>query len=138
MQREIKFRSFDDGKMIYQNQTIMTDNIDQLWYFFKNVRKDAIIMQFAGLRDRNGKEIYENDIVKILYTDWMSKSENDPRTIDEYKNDIAVKGVVKFKDCEFGLEICSGNLDSIFCGRHGFIEVIGNTFENVNLMQGIS
>jgi uncharacterized phage protein (TIGR01671 family) len=138
MQREIKFRAFDDGKMIYQNQTIMTDNIDQLWYFFKNVRKDAMIMQFTGLRDRNGKEIYENDIVKILYTDWMSKPENDPRTIDEYKNDIAVKGVVKFKDCEFGLEICSDNLDSIFCGRHGFIEIIGNTFEDVNLMQGVS
>ena len=138
MQREIKFRAFDDGKMIYQNQTIMTDNIDQLWYFFKNIRKDAIIMQFTGLRDRNGKEIYENDIVKILYTDWMSKAENDPRTIDEYKNDIAAKGIVKFKDCEFGLEICSDNLDSIFCGRHGFIEVIGNTFENVNLLQGVS
>ena len=33
MQREIKFRAFDDGKMIYQNQTIMTDNIGKLWYF---------------------------------------------------------------------------------------------------------
>lgn len=138
MQREIKFRAFDDGKMINQDQTIMTENIDQLWYFFKTVRKDAIIMQFTGLRDRHGKEIYENDIVKILYTDWMSKPENDTRTIDEYKNDIAVKGVVKFKDCEFGLEICSDILDSIFCGKHGFIEVIGNTFESANLLQGVS
>jgi uncharacterized phage protein (TIGR01671 family) len=132
MQREIKFRVFSTiGKhrMIYlKNGSLKDLQETDTWK----------VMQFTGLRDRNGKEIYENDIVKILYMDWMSKSENDPRTIDEYKNDISVKGVVKFKDCEFGLEICSDNLDSIFCGRHGFIEVIGNTFENVNLVQGVS
>ena len=134
MQREIKFRAFNNGQML----TMPIDTNFGLSRFFGILRDDAVIMQFTGLRDRYGKEIYENDIVKILYTDWMSKPENDPRTIDEYKNDIAVKGVVRFKDCEFGLEICSDNLDSIFCGRHGFIEVIGNTFENVILMKGVS
>jgi uncharacterized phage protein (TIGR01671 family) len=138
MQREIKFRAFSDGKMIYQNQSILTDNIDQLLYFFKNIRKDAMIMQFTGLRDRNGKEIYENDVVKILYTDWNPKTENDLRTIDEYKNDLSINGVVKFKDYEFCLEFFSHFLDSIFCGTDGFIEVIGNTFENLNLVKGVS
>ena len=65
MQREIKFRAFDDGKMIYQNQTIMTDNIGKLWYFFKNIRKDVIVMEFTGIKDKTGKEIYEGDILKL-------------------------------------------------------------------------
>ena len=66
MNRVIKFRAFDGEKMIYQSQTIMTDNIDQLWYFFKNICKDAIFMQFTGLIDINGKEIYEGDIIKYF------------------------------------------------------------------------
>jgi uncharacterized phage protein (TIGR01671 family) len=63
MNRILKFRAFDDGKMIDQNQTIMSNNNDQLWGFFKSIRSDAVVMQFTGLTDKNGKEIYEGDII---------------------------------------------------------------------------
>lgn len=147
--RTIKFRGLraDNKEWVYGFYfvTPLTDENsgtapDKGWYFLTGEKRHCIsndngatfviipstIGQFTGLHDKNGKEIYEGDVVKILYTDWVSKSENDTRTIDEYKNDLALKGEVMFKDCKFGLRICSDILDSIFCGKHGFIEIIGN------------
>ena len=116
-QRKLKFRAFEDGKMIYQNQTIMTDNIDQLWYLFKNIRKDAIIMQFTGSVDNKKKEIYEGDIVKLL-------GDFHPR----YR-------IINY--CEYGSLFEIGELGLSFgqMKKDGYVdcEVVGNIFENPDL-----
>jgi uncharacterized phage protein (TIGR01671 family) len=59
MEREIKFRAFDDGRMIYP-----THALSDIRRFFRVIRSDAILMQFIGLKDKNGKDIYEKDFVK--------------------------------------------------------------------------
>jgi uncharacterized phage protein (TIGR01671 family) len=69
MNREIKYRAWDDGKMIYEkdiNHLSLADNdILRLAKFFCNIRNDSKIMQYTGLKDKNGKEIYEGDIVSF-------------------------------------------------------------------------
>jgi uncharacterized phage protein (TIGR01671 family) len=62
--REIKFRAFDDGKMIYSHNNSINSDIQQVAWFFGKVREDAFIMQFTGLTDKNGTPIFEGDIIK--------------------------------------------------------------------------
>lgn len=68
MKREIKFRAFDDGKMIYENDILHIRNEDNLVLrlarFWSNIRNDSQIMQFTGLLDKNGKDIYEGDLLQ--------------------------------------------------------------------------
>lgn len=82
--------------------------------------KDCVVMQSTGLTDKNGKEIYEGDIVNII-----KKFENfkDEVFYDEELCSIRLKG---YSDnyCDFADWI-----------REGFkFEVIGNIYENKELL----
>lgn len=138
MTREIKFRAFQTHyKEMYQPLVGYIEFPEVVVGFDDgDIRLEGeavILMQFTGLLDRNGKEIYEGDIVRILYTDWISKSINDTRTLEEYK--IAMSNIkeVVFEAAEWKLK----SLDtfySIHYGQYGFIEVIGNIYENPELI----
>lgn len=92
---------------------------------------DIILMQSTGLKGKNGKEIYCGDIVKGI------------RVGNEKDNkEIETVGVVKQSFCELVIEDSYGTYDpllnygdNIYKGRLAGIEVIGNIYENPELME---
>jgi uncharacterized phage protein (TIGR01671 family) len=136
MNREIKFRAWnpDDNKMEYP--LVFAVGVDGILKPLircrgGNAYKDYPKMQFTGLHDKNGKEIYEGDIIcNDKYDTW------------EWR------GVVKFSHGVFGAEWLVNIKKQSMVGAWGqkhnlrrldddIIEgliVIGNIYENPNLL----
>lgn len=131
MSREIKFRALDDGKMIYSHNNSINTNNFQLKWFFEKIRQDAIVMQFTGLKDKKGIEIYDGDICKVRY---YNHSTPDSVLIQKVTYDLGTFSLVK-EHTESKIEDDRTNVPLYYCFSPNEIEVIGNIYENANLLQ---
>lgn len=83
-------------------------------YYRNKVFKETV-GQYTGLHDKNGKEIYEGDIVKSFFVDT-----------DEAGNEIYKYYIIEVKYDEV---LCSYKIDKFMN-----LEVIGNIYENKELL----
>lgn len=125
MNRDIKFRAWDGVEMVYQ-----TNALSDIQRFFRVIREDAVVMQFTGLKDKNGKEIYEGDYVTCneftIINGVLIKSEGEI----VYCDNVASFGVQVMDEEKEGSS-CTWSIEHF----HGGFEVIGNIYENPELLK---
>ena len=148
-QREIKFRawdkknnrmmfnvgfSFSDCGMAIIRERMMVDDEVELYRFPEEIE----LLQFTGLKDKNGKEIYEGDIVRF----YACQDEKGGVWISLYQDYREWIGIVEFLDGEY---VVSQNkyikkapkelwqdIEKNMANRNW--EVIGNIYENPELI----
>ena len=132
MKREIKFRvwdcnknsflkSIDNNGLLFYPGEVIEDAVEfgYLWdlEYFQN--KDFDIQQYTGLMDRNGIEIYEGDIVKLVDLNYKV-------FWDEWKWNASCPYYHPHHYPQFGDRFFSNARCS---------EVIGNIYENGDLLK---
>jgi uncharacterized phage protein (TIGR01671 family) len=127
---EIKFRAWDKkfNKMEFDAQNCRGEY--ECYWCFGDYLKNTdqfILMQFTGLKDCNGKEIYDGDILKIKDGRVLGKVYYD---VDETCYYIDGK-----EDCDFLSEWVRlpKMLEAI--GNIPPVEIIGNIYENAELLK---
>ena len=123
-QREIKFRAWypDDDRMEYQ------DGKTPAWLGDILTNGYYIPMQYTGLQDKAGKEIYEGDIVQWAGYEVSNGKQMRPLRKKAVGMNVDPSRNTFIDDC-FHIQ----NLI-----EHGdkFISVIGNIYENPGLLAG--
>lgn len=86
--------------------------------------KDVILEQCTGLKDKNGKLIYEGDIVEYMYYDSISR----PYRIVWKDYSFMLKPIDETGDCDFERYLYNYSYTNK-------LEVIGNIHENPELLE---
>lgn len=138
--REIKFRAWEKStKQMHDVVQIdfkswvaipvpayINDEGDYDWHLEQRRIDEFVLMQYTGLKDKNGKEIYEGDI--LLHSGWSNKGLNTGAFARKYE--------VKYDEVKFMFSVGSAmSLYGLSSIDYGTLEIIGNIYENPELLK---
>lgn len=110
---DIRKMYFEDGKL---TAISCVDHDSNFEYFTED--NDHVLMQYTGLKDKNGREIYEGDILHI-------------KTKKGYEH-IGNIGVIRMSHTAYVVGTSTGEYLVVYCDE---LEVIGNIYENPEILE---
>lgn len=134
--REIKFRAWNN-RTKWMHDWLDLCCLPHTLKFFDEP-KPYILMQYTGLKDKNGIEIYEGDIVRNIWHNccdrfiggiWIVKYGSHSVQGDYYYSNRATGFYyenIKTKE--------TYNIEYLPCNKAGDFECIGNIYENPELL----
>lgn len=122
-----KFRAWStDKKIMAEVRTLrFTDELVETDKFVERSIEGVKLIQSTGLLDKNGKEIFEGDILKVANNDssWFE--------VVKYDHD---KAMFISKEVNLKYEVPETPLYDLFSPYLFKVEVIGNIWENRDLL----
>jgi uncharacterized phage protein (TIGR01671 family) len=131
---EFKFRAWNPK----QKRMIYLDPLQWPLHVLES-QKDWIVMQYTGFNDKNGKEIYFDDIVAFSFVNRDDVSDNYSGTAAICRTSSNGTGIL-FDDTDFPGEViavlCGGEISDYWEDEDMWtIEVIGNVHKNPNMVR---
>jgi uncharacterized phage protein (TIGR01671 family) len=126
MNREIKFRIWDEEV----NKMMTWDDIKQKGMYASMMIAWPNLMQYIALKDKNGKEIYEGDIVNFTKRGMTHgpEAENVKNAEVWYSSEDCAFAFGKYKSADYTWWY---SMVDVLCD----FEVVGNIFENKDLLK---
>lgn len=125
--REILFRGKrkDNGKWVYGNYAF-TDNNGKRHFIFQNKAFEFEVVpetvgQYTGLLDKNGKKIFEGDILRVVY---------------HPEQDV----IIEWSDGSFGFRRANKPKDYVYSNTRymqnavGRLKIVGNIYDSPKLL----
>jgi hypothetical protein len=112
--REFKFRFWDKSEKRWSEGVFDHLQIGSVFEFNENVKEGYEIQQYTGIKDKNGKEIYEGDILS-------------------YRDEPQQLTVVRWT--EESMDNHPGWVITDWWTQGGPCEIVGNIFENPELLK---
>lgn len=131
--RPIKFRAWDkvNKKYVSVGSCYLIIKVGDVTKFIPNDPERFILLQYTGLKDKNGMESCGHDVAKITFDEFYSNAQfccEEGESVTGIIKQIDYAWAVELpgKSYVFFSEIVNGEMD---------MEVIGNIYENPELVK---